>query len=772
MPKRQLSAILAPTLTLVLLLVFLGSVGLQLLSTGADLLAQHGRWAAAERDAVAGLERYARTGDEAAWTAFRSAIHREEPPTGVTALLPPLNAPVTRWRRADAERVELRALGDRLRDRATTDTEATLAEIRESHARFVPLDMQLTQQLEAAVVQIRDALFIALAGTTLALLLAVALAFRRLLRRPAFAHRSREEIAPGQQRAHETLHAIGDAVIRTDGYDHVEYMNAAAERLTGLTFQEARGMPVSLVYRHVADTGEVVPPVSPEDEQRRAGTLVRRDGVTVPVHEHRAPLVDGTGEQTGSVRVLRDVTREHAFARELEHQATHDGLTGLTNRKEFERQLAVLFPMVDGERPHALLYFDLDQFKTVNDTCGHTAGDALLRRVAAQMQSRLRSTDTLSRLGGDEFCALLRNCPLPQALELAESIRSTVAEARFPWEGRTFQVSVSIGVLALDATIDDITEALSAADQACYQSKEAGRNRVRLWRPDERAEHARQSELHWLSRLNQALDTHRFRLLGQRIRPIGASSAHELVEVLLRMEDDRGQLVAPMAFIPAAERYGLMGRITRWTIETTCQQLAARRADGGDLPCTMINLSASSLSDPELTAFIAATLERNGLAGDRIGFEISETLAITQLHRASQLLRGLKALGCRTALDDFGGGMSAFVYLRDLKIDYLKIDGNLVRDMTHDPVLYAMVESIHHVARVMGIGTIAEWAEETPQVDALAVIGADFAQGHAVHWPAPLSECLRDVMQASHTSRSSPPDATRARNSGPLRIVT
>jgi EAL domain-containing protein (putative c-di-GMP-specific phosphodiesterase class I) len=235
------------------------------------------------------------------------------------------------------------------------------------------------------------------------------------------------------------------------------------------------------------------------------------------------------------------------------------------------------------------------------------------------------------------------------------------------------------------------------------------------------------------------------------------------------MEDERGQLVAPMAFIPAAERYGLMGRINRWVIEQSCTLLAARKGER-ELPCLTINLSASSLSDPDLPSFVGACLERNALPADRLGFEISETLAITQLHRAIRLMRELKALGCRTALDDFGGGMSAFVYLRDLKIDYLKIDGNLVCEMTRDPVMYAMVESIHHVARVMGIGTIAEWAEESPQVDALSVIGVDYAQGYAVHRPEPLEDCLRGLSRPG-MEKPSAPDATRARNSGPLRLV-
>ncbi|RYG85300.1 EAL domain-containing protein, partial [bacterium] len=518
-----------------------------------------------------------------------------------------------------------------------------------------------------------------------------------------------------------------------------------------------------------ANHGEALPELpGPQSPPRRAGTLVRRDGAAIPVHEHRAPLQDLSGSTTGSVRVLRDVTTERAFERELAHQATHDGLTSCVNRVEFERQLAAALPPPEGTVPHSLLYFDLDQFKTLNDTCGHSAGDALLRRFSTQVKARLRESDTLARLGGDEFCALLRHCPVPEALELAEGIRAQVAEARFPWQGRSFQVTASIGVVSLDEHTVDPQEAIAAADHACYQSKEAGRNRVRLWRADTRTHTARQSELQWLTRLNDALDDDRFHLVGQRLQPLSVTGHPRMIEVLLRMEDERGTPIAPMAFIPAAERYGLMSRLDRWVIQQSAEILAAQ-GSRNDAPCLLINLSSASLADTELAGFVAECLKRAGLTPDRLGFEVSETLALTQLHRASAQFRALKALGCRTLLDDFGGGTSAFVYLRDLSLDYLKIDGNLVSQMTRDPVMFAMVESIHHVARVMGLKTIAEWAEEPAQLDALTVIGASFAQGYAVHRPEALEDCLRE--QPAPPLEGPGPNATRARSAGPLRLV-
>jgi diguanylate cyclase (GGDEF)-like protein len=780
MPARLFPAILAPLGALVLLTLATGIAGVQLLGAGADLLAEQSRWSVAERDAVAALESYGHSGDERAWTRFRQAVTGNAAPSSPLARLPGFAPAFAAWAGADDTFAELRALGERMHD--ADDTAQWSSQIRTLHARFLPIDRAVEAQLTAAIDRLQYTLLGALGVLGAALVALTGWAFRR-------AARARRMHDP-QSQAQATLHAIGDAVITTDGLDRIAFMNAAAEELTGWRLDEALGRPREDVCEPLEDAGAVpatatltattVAPLpdtlaintatsmatTSATEGRRSGTLVRRDGATVPVHEQAAPLVDASGEATGKVHVLRDVTRERAFARELAHQATHDGLTGLVNRNEFERQLTLALPIADGETPHALLYFDLDQFKTINDTCGHSAGDALLRRFATQVQGRLRAGDTLARMGGDEFCALLRSCPLPQALEIAEGIRQHVAETRFPWQGRSFKVQLSIGVLCVDSHVVDVAEALGAADQACYRAKEAGRNRVRLWRADDRVKHARQSELHWLARLNAAFDADGFHLLGQRLQSLTAARGAPLVEVLVRMQDERGQHITPMAFIPAAERYGLMARLDRWVI-TRCVGLLALQPARRDATCLLINLSAASLADPDLPAFVAATLARSNLPATRLGFEINETLALTQLHRAAPLMRELKALGCHTLLDDFGGGMSAFVYLRDLPVDYLKIDGNLVCDMTRDPMMRALVESIHRVARVMGIGTIAEWAEDETHLAALGEIGVDFAQGHGVHRPEPLEHCLAATRE-SPVAEIQAPNATRARKSGPL----
>lgn len=767
MPSRPPSPLLAPLCIAVLLTLAAGAAGLQLLGAGTRLVATQGRWSAAERDAAAALERYARSGDEHAWTTFRRSVTGHAVPSSGLAHLPLFAPAFMAWSQAEAELLELRTLGDRLREVGAVEAARAIPQIRSQHELLVRLDENVARELGAAVERLRLLVLATLVLACAALLLLGRDAARRLTRRQAVLARAlrqqQHEATCEHLHAHVALRSIGDAVITTDASGCIEYMNAAAELLTGWKLEEARGRPAcDICDLHLGDDGLA----SHGDGGQRSGTLLRRDGSSLIVHEHAAPLTDASGAITGTVRVLRDVTRERAFARELEHQATHDGLTGLVNRNEFERQLAALLPVAEGEAPHALLYFDLDQFKTINDTCGHSAGDALLRRFAQQVQSRLRASDTLARLGGDEFCALLRSCPLPQALELAEGIRQHVAEVRFPWQGHSFAVSASIGVVSVDSGIADVAEALGAADQACYQSKEAGRNRVRLWRPDDRLQHARQSELHWLARLNEAFENGGFCLLAQRLHPLAATGGMHMMEVLVRMRDERGQMVAPMAFIPAAERYGMTGRLDRWVISHTIGLVAAHDAS----VCALINLSAASLADHELAAFIRGELARHGLPPERLGFEISETLAITQLHRATRLMRELKTMGCRTALDDFGGGLSSVVYLRDLAVDYLKIDGNLVCDMTRDPVMYAMVEAVQHVARVLGLRTIAEWAEEPAHVDALTVIGADHVQGYAIHRPEPIEDCL-DALPAPMLREMPALNAARARNSGPLRVV-
>ena len=439
------------------------------------------------------------------------------------------------------------------------------------------------------------------------------------------------------------------------------------------------------------------------------------------------------------------------YAARLAHQATHDALTGLCNRREFEVRLRAAIELRrSAGTGFALMYFDLDQIKVVNDTCGHAAGDELIRRVAWLARARLPDpTDVLARLGGDEFGVLVRDCPVEQAQQLAEWIRADVAGQRFHWQERTFVVSASIGVACLDDTLFNVEEALSAVDRACYVAKSNGRNRVHLYRPDDQQVQAMRGEMDWVERLYTALDGDGFLLLAQEIRPIGAHAGQGALvppprrfELLLRLIDVNGQPLAPMGFIPAAERYGLMPRIDRWVIARACRELGEIRACGVELPTCMINLSATSVSDTGLADHIAGCLEAHGLEGRCLGFELTETAAISNLGQAAQLFARLREQGCLIALDDFGSGMASFAYLKTLPIDFVKIDGGFIRNIRNDPVDFALVEAVQRISDVLGFQTVAEWVE-TPQVlDALAHIGVDFAQGFYLHRPEPLAVAM------------------------------
>ena len=429
----------------------------------------------------------------------------------------------------------------------------------------------------------------------------------------------------------------------------------------------------------------------------------------------------------------------------LQHQATHDALTGLANRREFEQQL--LLAIENQKRTatdYAVLYLDLDQLKVVNDTCGHGAGDELIRQVSWAVRKLLRDGDVLARLGGDEFGALLARCPQEMALTLAESIRSEISEQRFIWEGKLFVVAASIGVLELAECLPTVSAVLSAADQACYLAKDNGRNRVQYYRPDDQEVRSRHGEMQWVERINAALELDRFVLFAQEIRPVASQSANRgagessLYEVLLRLVDTDGALIAPMAFIPAAERYGLMPRIDRWVIAHATKAIAEMRSGNAHSPICMINLSGASVSDAGLAEFVGTLLAQYGLPWSSIGFELTETAAITNLTSASRLMNQFKMLGCPIALDDFGSGMSSFSYLRRLPVDLLKIDGAFVKNMTTDAIDHAVVESIQKIARVMGIKTVAESVEDADVLSALTQVGVDFAQGFYLGQPVPL----------------------------------
>jgi diguanylate cyclase (GGDEF)-like protein/PAS domain S-box-containing protein len=557
------------------------------------------------------------------------------------------------------------------------------------------------------------------------------------------------ELFSAKERAQVTLQSIGDGVIVTDTRGLVEYMNPVAEQLTGCTMEHGYGLPfVSLVKTIDERTQKrAVDPI--ELVLRREQTLnmaldiafVRPDGSQIAVSETAAPMRNSAGEINGVVLVFRDVSREREYAAQLSYHARHDALTGLINRREFEQRLnRVLSSSNLSEAQHALMYLDLDQFKIVNDTCGHAAGDELMRQVSALLQRRLREGDTLARLGGDEFGVLLEHCSDENALTLAEQLQQTINEYPFIWQSRSFSIGVSIGLVSLTSQTFTLAEALSAADSACYMAKEKGRNRVQIYQADDAELSNRKGEMEWVSRIKDALDQQRFCLYAQEIVPLNSTgSTRRHIEVLVRMLDEEGNLISPLAFIPAAERYNLMPRIDRWIMRTAFSRLAQLRQLGqwrADDLCA-INLSAASLGEESTFDFIVRQFEDYGVPYSNICFELTETAAISIIAKAAQFMHKLRSLGCRFALDDFGAGMSSFGYLKHLPVDYLKIDGAFVKDMATDPIDAAMVEAINRIGHVMGKQTIAEFVENTQVLSELQRIGVDFAQGYGIAKPVP-----------------------------------
>jgi len=454
-------------------------------------------------------------------------------------------------------------------------------------------------------------------------------------------------------------------------------------------------------------------------------------------------LQHGVNRMASHLNAMQDQMQEkidQATVR-LVFQASHDALTGLINRREFEHRLEhLLLSAIQQDREHALCYMDLDQFKVINDSCGHAAGDELLRQLALLLRGNLRERDTLARLGGDEFALLLENCSLADALEVADTFRTEVQRFRFKWGDRIFAVGMSVGLVAINRDSGTTAGLLSAADAACYVAKDRGRNQIHVYeiRDLDLARH--RGEMQWVTRIQRALEEHRLRLSWQAIRRTdGAAEATRHVELLLRMVDDDGSEILPMAFIPAAERYFIMPALDSWVIEETLRLCTRYLAVEQEAHCLFaVNLSGASLKDPEFRRKLLLHLQENPLMGPHLCFEITETAAIGNLAVVNDFIDAMREFGCSFALDDFGSGLSSFTYLKNLKVDYLKIDGAFVRDITRNPIDRAMVEAVHKIGHQMGLKTVAEYVESDQIRAVLREIGVDYVQGNGVHSPEPL----------------------------------
>ena len=442
----------------------------------------------------------------------------------------------------------------------------------------------------------------------------------------------------------------------------------------------------------------------------------------------------------------RDITEAKRLEEQMAYQATHDSLTGLVNRHELERRLArILDPDGGTSAEHALCYLDLDQFKVINDTCGHVAGDELLRQLGALLGRQVRKRDTVARLGGDEFGILMEHCPVEQATRIANTLRSAIEDYQFAWEQRTFRIGASIGVVPIGDVGGSVTDVLRAADGACYVAKEQGRNRVHIYRPDDVALTRRRGEMQWVARLHEALDLNRLTLFLQPIVPVKEAfnppidlEQCEHFEILLRIEEEDGSFSSPSSFLAAAERYNLATRLDRWVVNAALRWMTQAAKAGKEIELCSVNLSAQSLGDAGFLEYLVALLEIAEVKRESVCFEITETSAIANLNSATQFMRTMKDLGCRFALDDFGSGLSSFAYLKNLPVDYLKIDGTFVKDIASDPIDFAMVRSIADVGKVMGKDIIAEYVESEEVLAKVKAIGIDYAQGYYIGAPVPV----------------------------------
>ncbi len=555
------------------------------------------------------------------------------------------------------------------------------------------------------------------------------------------------ELADQHELMRVTLESIGDAVVTTDSQGLVSWLNPVAERLTGWRATDAIGRPATQVLR-IVDGETRLPAPDPVARclERGAVTglpshsvLQSREGQEFGIEDSAAPIRSKQGELLGVVLVFRDVTEQRRMSGEMTWRATHDALTGLVNRAEFEARLRRVLSEPHGA--HSLLFMDLDQFKIVNDACGHSVGDLLLQQVTALLHEAVRASDTLARLGGDEFGVILENCASQQAQRVAQQICERMNDFRFVHESRRFRIGISIGLVPLDARLGTTAAIMQAADSACYAAKEAGRNRVHAWLDSDQAIRARSGDMQWATRIEQALDEDRFVLFAQRIEAIGDNRRQDSAlhfEVLLRLVEGDGELVPPGAFLPAAERFHLASRIDRWVLRHAVAELAAL-PDLHRIGTMSINLSGHSVGDRSFHAHAIELLTQAGPElRQRICLEITETAAVTNITDAAAFIEQVRGSGVRVALDDFGAGASSFSYLKTLRVDLLKIDGQYIQNLLDDGLDDAAVRCFVDVARVLGVQTVAEFVDRPDLLARVREIGIDYAQGFLLHRPEPL----------------------------------
>jgi diguanylate cyclase (GGDEF)-like protein len=785
--NRQLFKTTWPFVAVVVSLLALVATSLSIMSSVRAYIGGESTWSKGQKDAVFYLIRYAQTGDEQAYHQYESAVaiplnlkrarlalDRPEPDeaTARAALLESGVYPadvssviwvfrtfrrasyfeqaVAYWTRGDALVEQLTNAARELRaaraagDSARVEVEHLTGEVWNINASIAPISRAFADVLGAAFRQTALLLFgINVLVAVLLVSLSVWYARRFIMARLATEH----ALKRSEARAKATLGSIGEAVISVGPTGLVEFVNPVAERLFCRDAATCVNRPLTALVSIVREWDR-----RPVDliEQAMRGTDPMDPGVDlVLTNVHGAETVvqaitslvhDTSDTITGVVLLLRNMAREREYVSNLSWQASHDGLTGLLNRTEFERRLSASLDaqagvLEDAQRPCMLMMLDLDQFKVVNDTYGHAAGDTMLREVAALMKKCLREPDSLARLGGDEFAALMSECDEQTALAIAERLRQEVAAFEWSCETHTLSTSVSIGLVDLRGL--DMETAMRFGDIACYLAKERGRDRVHLAVRGDKELTRHASAMSWCGRIKDALANNRFCLYAQEIQAVreegdGAHPRH--VEILLRMVGEGGKIVSPNFFMPAAERYGLMSAIDRWVVRAVFATLS--KSGNPEGMQYAINLSGASIGDERFLQFLTDLFDTSNVAPEAICFEVTETTAVANLAAAARFIRELKTRGCKFSLDDFGAGMSSFGYLKHLPVDYIKIDGGFIKDMLKDAVNRDMVAAINDIGHSMGRLTIAEYVESEAILRALSTMGVDFVQGFHIGRPA------------------------------------
>ena len=554
----------------------------------------------------------------------------------------------------------------------------------------------------------------------------------------------------GKLQARITLESIGEGVITTDRNGVIDYMNEAAEQLIGTNRAAALGKRLLDLIALVdeVDRASLGDPVQKCLTERRRINLGRRALLLSKQAEREfsteltaSPIRGPDGQIAGCVVIFHDVSELRGLAREMSYQASHDALTGLVNRAEFERRLDAALKSARGEGVgHVVTYLDLDRFKTVNDTCGHIAGDNLLREIAALLKRRVRDSDTVARVGGDEFAMLLAGCPLDKARQISEDVCQAVADYHFAWQDQVFDIGVSIGLVEVGQESGSAESVLSAADSACYVAKQHGRGRIHVYSTRDEVLARERGEIQWLQRLQRALKENQFELYVQSIVAVaGSGQRGPAAEVFLRMRDESGKSILPANFLGSAERYQLMSHIDRWVVQAALTAIASGAPHLPNGRTCSINLSAQTLGDEDFLEFVVDVLDHTGVLPEKICFEVPESAIVNQLDHAQRFINVLHGIGCHFALDDFGSGIGSFANLKHLALDYLKIDGMYTRDLENDGVNREMVSAMVKLARTLDFQVVAEQVEDQASFEALRNLGVDFVQGFVIEKPRPLT---------------------------------